>query len=185
MILAMRDEFFSLSQVRISTSCSPGKNYRGVGFYGCLSQKKILLLNFADQSQQFVTDQVMIIPVLMAQQSSEVKHSIKSQGKMLTWWNNVSALVCIHLGKLGVWVPGIWLQIRDLKYAIPTPSDSKLISSTLANLAAFKINSEPKIIKRNFVILNFFQLQSDSQVLFSKVEFPTCHSHPAGLWICF
>lgn len=49
----------------------------------------------------------MIIYVFMAQQSSEVKHSIKLQDKMLTWWNNENALVCIHLGKLGVWVPSI------------------------------------------------------------------------------
>lgn len=88
--------------LRISASCSPGKDYTGVRFYGDFSQKTRLLLNFANQSWKFATDQVMIIYVFMAQQSSEVKHSIKLQGKMLTWWNKVSVLVGIHLGKLGV-----------------------------------------------------------------------------------
>lgn len=63
MMLAIRNENFSSSQVRISAVFSPGKDCTGVRFYGSFSQKKILLLNFADQ---FATDQVMIISVFMA-----------------------------------------------------------------------------------------------------------------------
>lgn len=49
----------------------------------------------------------MIIYVFMGRQNSEVKHFIKLQGKFLTGWNNAGPLVCIHLGQLGIWVPGI------------------------------------------------------------------------------
>lgn len=38
------------SLVGISRSCSLEKDYTGVRLYGHYSQKKILLLNFADQS---------------------------------------------------------------------------------------------------------------------------------------